>query len=107
MEFLRRVGDALGSAKDFTAQHYINKELGKRKNTGARGQGTFGGSAPTPRMAGNAAVGAIAGELIKNGVDDHLMPAMNRKFDEFQKNRTLNKHQEKGGRLMIPATTNL
>ena len=104
MEFFRRVGNALNSAKDYTAEHYINKELGQRKNSGARSQGTFGGSAPTPRMAGAAAVSAIAGELIKDGVDNHLIPAMDRQFDKIQRNRTLDAHQKNGGRLKLPPT---
>ena len=107
MEFFNQVRGALTSAKNYTAEHYINKELGKRKNTGARSQHSFGGASPTPRMAGAAGVKMIVGELLKDGVDTYVKPLIQRKAVEIKRNRTLDNHQKKGGRLMVPASVGI
>ena len=107
MELFNQLRGALVRAKDYTAQHYINKELGNRKNTGVRGQGSFGGQAPTPRMAGAAGTQTIIGEILKNQIDAHVKPAMQKKAKEIKKSRTLDNHQKGGGQLMIPPSVGI
>ena len=107
MELLRRIGDSLTRAKDYTAEHYISKELGKRQISGDRGQGSFGVRAATPRMTGVAGFQTLASELIKTGMEKYVDPAIERKFQEIQNNRNLDKHQAKGGRLMLPPSVSM